>query len=281
MLASRIPRSPHSTCEANVERWHTLLNLWASNVWHPFENQAMAVLLSDSDLVAIGGLSTLILAAIAVWQMNHSRRQTTALEGQVEVMRKTAEDELKVLQRQVEASVAQSQAVSDAARAQLQPIVFAYDVRPGRVEYSGRIGFCYRLTNEGTGVALNLRHGVEIGSFYHEFGGEKPHEIGALRAGEGLPSPTDPDTLAEMEDMGEKLFWWWPSTQERVDGYVLTVRHDKLPSGSVDKQLIHWVRFENVFGERFETRNPADPSQSPTFRRIEEERHDTRQEARA
>jgi hypothetical protein len=32
------------------------------------------------------------------------------------------------------------------------------------------IAFGYGLTNEGTGVALNVRHGVEIGGIEHAFG---------------------------------------------------------------------------------------------------------------
>jgi hypothetical protein len=49
---------------------------------------------------------------------------------------------------------------------------------------------------------------------------------------------------------------------------------DELPPGWDNSQLIQWVRFENVFRGRFETRNPVDAGHSPTFTHIEESHHD-------
>ncbi|MGH2852640.1 MAG: hypothetical protein ACRDLF_00390 [Solirubrobacteraceae bacterium] len=121
----------------------------------------MALLgITDIDLAALGGAGTLILAGVAVAQIRESRRQTGAMEDQVTAIRDVAEEELAAMREDIQASIEQGRAVREAARAQLQPIVFAHayggaikgpdegaDLGPGEV------GFRYRLINEGTGVA--------------------------------------------------------------------------------------------------------------------------------
>ena len=214
----------------------------------------MALLsLSDSDLAAIGGVSTFVLASVAVAQMRHSGRQTAALEGQVQVVREAAEKELDALREQIAASIAQGQAVREAARAQLQPIVFAHayggalrgpdegaDLGPGEV------AFRYRLANEGTGVALNIRHGVEVGGVEREFG--EGMEMRSLRPGEEVPPPGRVTALA----------------------FSVVVPEAELPSHWASQSRTYWACFESVFGDQFETRNPHDPHQSAAFMRIEE-----------
>lgn len=111
--------------------------------------------LSDSDLAAIGGVSTFVLASVAVAQMRHSGRQTAALEGQVQVVREAAEKELDALREQIAASIEQGEAVREAARAQLQPIVFAHAppsfAPPLVVRWAGRLGEENVPTNRPTG----------------------------------------------------------------------------------------------------------------------------------
>jgi hypothetical protein len=97
---------------------------------HPFAG------LHDTDLIAIGGLgafiATIILALVAVNQA-----------GKVKA--------------QVSASLAANAAIREAARAQLQPLVF------GRLQPPNEAAdFTYRISNQGTGPALDIEHGIII-----------------------------------------------------------------------------------------------------------------------
>lgn len=192
--------------------------------------------LSAAHATAYGAFATMVIALVAVMQMGQSRRQTKALEDQIA------------------ASVAQNDAVREAARAQVQPIVFAtivLGIVRGRDEGydvgKGELGFPYRLGNEGTGVALNVTHGVEVAGVERSFGDGM--EVRSLTPGEILPP-------AEGLDMPRPL--------------VVVFREDELPEKWSPASRIYWVRFENVFGDRFETRNPLDPHQSAEFIRIED-----------
>jgi hypothetical protein len=147
-------------------------------------------------------------------------------------------------------------ATRDAARAQLQPIVFAHAHGAARrgpndeLDLSeGRVAFPYYLSNEGTGPALNIKHGVEVGGIDYPFGGGM--EFRTARAGEFLP-PLDEGTTQPV-----------PSRSLTVD-----VADHELPEGWRTLTHSYWARYENVFGEKFETRNPNDPRQSAVFRRI-------------
>ena len=210
--------------------------------------------LSDSDLAALGGVGTFVLAVVSVLQMQHSRRQTVAMEAQVSAIRDTAATELAAMREGVSASVGQGQAVREAARAQVQPIVFASVVQ-GTVsgpdegdDVSGdEIGFPYRLSNEGTGVALNVRHGVEVGGIEREFGDGM--EVRSLRPGETLPPPSGIGIVRPL---------------------IVVFRRDELPQRWSSQPRTYWARFENVFGDAFETRNPLDPQQSAAFMRMTE-----------
>ncbi len=97
----------------------------------------------DPDLVAIGGVAagvaTLLLATFAAVQMKLAQRQVTAAQDQVAIMKKSAEDqiaalketteqELTLVREQIEAAKTGNDAVGAAARAQLQPIVFAHGI---------------------------------------------------------------------------------------------------------------------------------------------------------
>jgi hypothetical protein len=207
--------------------------------------------LADSDLAAVGGVGTFVLAAVAVWQMKHSRRQTEALEAQVATIRETAESELALMRDNVRAAVEQGNAVREAARAQVQPIVFAFfggtavrgpdeDAGVG----AGEVGIRYSLANEGTGVALNVAHGVEICGIERAFGDGMTYR--SLIPGEIIPPPGSPKELNPCVAFNEA----------------------DLPANWPAASCTYWVRFENVFGDRFETRNPHDPSQSASFIRV-------------
>ena len=113
-------------------------------------------------------------------------RETAATE--LATVKEMAETELAAVREQIDASVKGNEAVREAARAQLQPMVFAHadavktgthSRRRGRRAAGervsprpGAVGFGYRLKNEGTGIALNIQHGVEIDGHKIPFEGE-------------------------------------------------------------------------------------------------------------
>ncbi len=77
---------------------------------------------SGTTLAAIfGGVGTLVLAGVAVYQIRHSRRQTQAMEEQVSAVREGGAAEQAAMHDNIRASVEQSKAVREAARAQVQP----------------------------------------------------------------------------------------------------------------------------------------------------------------
>jgi len=209
--------------------------------------------ITDTDIAALGGLGTLILAGVAAAQIRESRRQTKAMKDQVAAIRDVAEKELRAMQENIQASVEQGHAVREAARAQNQPIVFAHiyggPVRgpdESAVLGPGEIGFRYRLINEGTGIALNIRHGVELCGVEREHGDGM--EVRSMRPAEELPprgSMTDP-------------------------AFIVVFREGELPRLWHREARSYVAHFENVFGETFKTTNPNDPQQSAAFMRIEE-----------
>jgi hypothetical protein len=203
-------------------------------------------------VAALGGLGTLILAFVAVAQIRESRRQTDAMKDQVTAIKDVAEMELAAMREDVQASIEQGHAVREAARAQNQPIVFAHTYGgaiKGPAEEAGvgpgEVGFRYRLINEGTGVALNIRHGVELCGIVREHGDGM--EVRSMRPAQELP-------------------------KGRTTALAFTVvfREDELPQGWAKEALAYWVGFENVFGETFKTANPHDSHQSAAFMRVEE-----------
>jgi hypothetical protein len=200
----------------------------------------LALALSDTDLAAIGGIGTFVLAAVALLQIGQSRRRALA--------------EQAAMRDSIQASIAQGDAVREAARAQVQPIVFASvvdGVVRGRDEGhdldEGELGFPYRLSNEGTGVALNIKHGVEVAGIEKAFGDGM--EVRSLAPGETLPPLVGMDIPRPL---------------------VAVFREDELPEQWAAASRTYWVRFENVFGDTFETRNPLDPLQSAAFMRVTE-----------
>jgi hypothetical protein len=168
--------------------------------------------------------------------------------------------ESDLLNKQIEASMVQGNAIREAARAQLQPVVFAHGDRIYRgpddeVDVAeGEIGFSYRLANEGTGIALNIRHGVEIDGNEYEFGAGMQMRV--LRADERQPPPDYTDELGH---------------ERRFRPIVVAVHLDSLPPNWTTRLRHYWTRYQSVFGEYFETRNPSLPDWPAEFRQIDEE----------
>jgi hypothetical protein len=213
------------------------------------------IALSGTGLAAVvGGVGTFVLAVVAVFQMTESRRQTRAMESQAAAGRDAAARELAAMREYIRASVEQGNAVREAARAQVQPIVFAEILagisKPGESDEigEGERAFPYRLSNEGTGVALNITHGVEIEGIEKAFG----DGMHLVSLGPGITIPPD-----------EGL----DPTHRRFEA---PFREDELPENWGIASRTYWVRFENVFGEQFETRVPYNPQQSSAFMRTTE-----------
>jgi len=159
--------------------------------------------------------------------------------------------------RQIAGITEQTREARDAARAQLLPIVFAHGIGPGALGPNdafdlseGEVGFPYHLANEGTGVALNIRHGVEVDGEDYEFG-DGMH-VGVLKAGEQAPE-FDPQT-------GSASYPPW----------VVRLTIESLPEDWRAASRSYWVKFSSVFGERYETRNSADPTVASVLRRLDD-----------
>jgi hypothetical protein len=237
------------------------------------------------DWLAAGGsvaaaVAAIVLSYLAFRQMRASREQANANRQQVDLMVLEAERERRAreadeAQRTMDqasrddavraqlaavAGIARAtrEASRDAARAQLQPIVFAHAqgawVRGPNDDLDlaeGMVTFQYHLANEGSGIALNIRSGVGIGDVDYEFGDGL--QVRVLRPGETIP-PIEPGT-------GKLL---------HLRTFHVAKEEHSLPVGWQTIPRTYWARFENVFGEEFETRNPSDPRQSAAFMRVTE-----------
>jgi hypothetical protein len=115
----------------------------------------------------------------------------------------------------------------------------------------GEVGFGYRLTNEGTGIALNIRHGLEIAGRLIEFGSGM--QMRALRPGETQPP-------ADYLDPNGHMIQFLP--------LVVASALASLPEDWAMLPRYYWAEFENVFSERFRTSNPSLPDQPASFERV-------------
>jgi hypothetical protein len=170
-------------------------------------------------LVAIGGLgaflATIALACLAFRQMGKLDRQADA--------------------------------VREAARAQLQPLVFAQGVGVSKRDAEGNSTFYYVIRNDGVGPALDVEHGIMLGEERRPFGGgESGMRFRTLAAGEQVPGPRPEN--APLDYTGPEPLSVEGPWQERAFAF--------------------WARFDNVFGERFETVNGMDPTIPAEFCRV-------------
>lgn len=161
---------------------------------------------------------------------------------------------------------AQAEATREAAAKQWQPLVYCHqrrgpDFGPAELGYDDVIGevvrFHYYLSNEGLGPALNIVHGIELDGEQFLFGARSDagFQFRTCRAGEFLP-PLQPDSREPVParsiplDVPNERYW-------RDEG-----------GRKVGPQPLYFCRFESLFGERWETRNPPDPTAAPEIRRL-------------
>jgi hypothetical protein len=183
----------------------------------------------------ITAVATAALAAIAVVQIRAGG--------------KAAEAALAITQKQAEAAIAIARETREAAERQWQPRVFVHawhGPKPGDGTDAapGEMAVRYYLSNEGTGPAFNVEHGVRVKGKPHTWDDRQWRN---MRAGEFIPAlerggtqPVPPSAIV----VGVKLDEW------DEDDYV------------------YWARFENLLGDRFEVRNYPDPTRPAEFRRL-------------
>lgn len=195
-------------------------------------------------LTAIGGvcaaIASVVLAFLAYRQMKATREQSEAALDQP----RTSKEQALI--------------AKDAAAAQVYPLVYAHEWK-GTVWDEGEQAFAvrYYLSNEGLGPALNVEHGVKIGRVEFMFGRDEPYMFRSVQPGEFLP-PLDPERPDPVPPQ--------PITRnvERRDMYLLG------PAGASQQigEMLYVCRYENLFGDRWETVNSNDPQKRPTVRRI-------------
>lgn len=138
-----------------------------------------------------------------------------------------------------------------AERKRTQPIVLAHAAGERRFAEAGEIDGIVLdayLTNEGDGAAFNVRFGVEYRSvrFPWKFAKEDP-ETGSRQSvvGPGVRLPEGRSTVP------------------------IPIPYEKARLGpEADGYRIYWCRYENAFGQTWETRNPWQRGEHIDIRRI-------------
>jgi hypothetical protein len=185
--------------------------------------------------------ATLLLAALAFWQIRAGQAQAKEAKGQSDAALTIARD-------QATAALTVARETREAAERQWQPRVFAHawhgPVRgDGNNAAADEMAVRYYLRNEGTGPAFNVEHGVDVAGTPHTW---ENRQWRTMRAGEAIPPIPDPIRQPVPDSplvIGVRLTEW-------------------------DEAIIYWTRFENLLGERFEVRNPPDATRPAEFRRV-------------
>ena len=141
------------------------------------QNGGMVLLgITDTDVAALGGFGTLILACVAVAQIRRAAGRQGLWRIRSQPSRTWPRRSLPPCARTSRPRSSRAASCGRRRGRKTSRSVFAYpsgtvkgpdtifEVGPGEV------GFRYRLINEGTGVALNIRHGVELCGILREHG---------------------------------------------------------------------------------------------------------------
>jgi hypothetical protein len=137
----------------------------------------------------------------------------------------------------------QSRMMKRNERYRTQPIVIAYAT--GSPEFGIDVSvFGVFLVNRGVGPAINIHFGITLG------GKDFPYQ--PLPAGAGL----DGDLPRALEQGGR-----FPPGG---DAYQLRVLADH----SETKNAVYWCRYQNAFGETWETENPVEPNEPFSLRQV-------------
>jgi hypothetical protein len=200
---------------------------------HPMSTQSLWAAI-------ITAAATVALAALACFQIRAGREQTRAAKIQSDAA-------LAIAQQQAEAAIAVVRETREAAGRQWQPRVFAhgwFGRYPKDNISPDEMAIPYYLTNEGTGPAFNVEHGIELAGKVTTW---KDQLHRTIRAGEEIPPVRHP-----------------PAGPRGVAPMVVNVKM----GGKSQADIVYWARFENLLGERFEVRNFPDPTRPAEFRRV-------------
>ena len=196
-------------------------------------------------LTAIGGLgafgASVVLAVLAFFQMRATRIQSRAALEQAQTARHQAE------------------ITKEAAARQIYPLVYAHEWKGPKWDGDEEaFAMRYYLSNEGLGPALNVEHGVRVGSVEFHFGHEGPYMFRSIQPGEFLPPLGD-----EASDPVPSIPITRLITRDEYYGTGEAAVHKR------PQELVYWCRYENLFGDRWETLNSSNPTKRPGVRRLE------------
>jgi hypothetical protein len=129
-----------------------------------------------------------------------------------------------------------------------QPIVVAYE-RDEPTQEGPDVVFAVSLANEGAGPAFNVRFGIRLGDSEHSY---IPRAAGAGGAGD-VPRALGP---------GRTL-------PDGADRYRLIVPGiGRGGAQTVLERRVYWCRYENAFGDSWETRNAWRPEEELRIRSL-------------
>jgi hypothetical protein len=123
-------------------------------------------------------------------------------------------------------------------RKRTQPIVVAYE-RAAPTPNGSDLVFAVSLANEGSGPAFNVRFGVELNGAEHSY---EPRPAGQQGAGDVPRALGAGRTLPDVADA-------YPLVAPDVGAVERTVLENR----------VYWCRYENAFGDSWETRNAWRP----------------------
>lgn len=214
----------------------------------PDQHERSVTILASSTtdwLIAVGGLGVFIATVVLVWL---AYRQMEAARVQVRDAREQSDAALAIAEQQASAAVAVARETREAAQRQWQPRVFVHgkgEPVPGNGDNAApdEMAVAYYLSNEGTGPAFNVEHGVEIEGRPYTW---EDRQWRTMRAGEFIPQ-LDADSAQPV-----------PST-----AIVVGV---KLAHYGEGRNRVYWSRFENLLGDRYEVRNPAEATRRAEVR---------------
>jgi hypothetical protein len=169
-------------------------------------------------------IATGALAVLAYWQIRAGRDQTSA-------------------------ALAIARETNEATKRQSRPWVIANPLNgpspgDGSTAAPDEMAVSYYLSNDGSGPAFNIEHGIEVAGTFHTWDqGMYP----TMRAGQEFPPMHDPcglfvNSLRPIW-VGVKLTQW-------------------------NEDIVYWTRFEDLLGDRFEVRNYRDRTRPAEFHRL-------------
>jgi hypothetical protein len=141
--------------------------------------------------------------------------------------------------------------MSRSERRRIQPIILAHEAAPPVAKDAQQKATAY-LRSEGSGPAFNVRFGIELAGARYAF------TLDATDAETGARQRTIRERERIPGDPSEAFIWFFPR-----DAYWSGVEVDEM-----SEHRLYWCRYENAFGQTWETRNPWCRSDHMTIHRV-------------